>query len=114
MIRKEICLIIAVLSFAFFANAQPAATEASPQARDTAYVNFLIKEATSVITDNQDSAIIVASKARDLAEELEFLSGKAYAIKYIGNAYFDKSEYIETLEYWNESLKVFEQINDSS
>ena len=114
MIRKEICLFIAVLGFAFFANAQPSATENNAPRRDTSYVNFLIKEATSIISNNQDSAIILATKARELAEELNFLSGKAYAIKYIGNAYFYKSQFLETLEYWNESLKVFEQINDSS
>ena len=113
MIRKEISLIIGVLSFAFLANAQPAATEATPAARDTAYVNFLIEQTKSVITDNQDSAITLATQARDLAIELDFLSGKAKAIKFIGNAHFYKSDYVATLEYWNESLKVFEQIKDS-
>jgi len=78
MIRKEISLIIGVLSFAFLANAQPAATEATPAARDTAYVNFLIEQTKSVITDNQDSAITLATQARDLA-----LLNEKYAVEKI-------------------------------
>ena len=66
MIRKKISLFIAVLGFAFFANAQPSAIENNAPRRDTSYVNFLIKEATSIISNNQDSAIILATKARSL------------------------------------------------
>ncbi len=113
MIRKKISLVAAAVCFAFFANAQPAATNDNPPTHDTAYVNSLIKETKAIISENQDSAISLATKARDLSEELNFLPGKANAIKYLGNAYFYKSDYITTLEHWNESLKVFEEINDS-
>ena len=114
MIRKIISSGIVFVSFAFFVQAQPSIITKDEVKQDTAYVNSLIKQATTAVGNNPDTAIILATQAKDLAEKLDFLSGKAYAFKYLGNAYFYKGQYIETLENWNEALKVFEEIKDQT
>jgi len=114
MIGKAGSLFIIFISFTFYVHAQSPVSADKETKEDTAYINSLIKQATSVVANNPDSAIILAKEAKDLAEKINFLPGKAYAIKYLGNAFFFKGKYIETLEYWNESLKIFEEINDQT
>ena len=106
-------LFIIFMSFTFV-HAQLSGNLNDESKEDTAYVNSLIKHATSLIGSNPDSTIILATEAKELAEKLNFQPGKAYALKYLGNAYFFKGEYIETLEFWNSALKVFEEIKDQT
>lgn len=114
MNSKAGSLFIVFISFTLFSYAQAPVSSDKGSKEDTAYINSLIAQATSVVANNQDTAIILATEAKNLSEKINFLSGKAYANKYIGIAFFYKGKFIETLEYWNESLKVFEQINDQA
>ncbi|MEO5500611.1 MAG: adenylate/guanylate cyclase domain-containing protein [Ginsengibacter sp.] len=80
--------------------------------RDTAVVNNLLEQSKAHFSDNPEKAIILATEARDLAEKINFLKGKAFALKNIGMGYYFQGKYLEALQNWNESLGVFEEIKD--
>ena len=79
---------------------------------DTAYVNELIQESKEMIGTDSAIAIGLAMKAYDMAEELSFTEGQAYALKNVGMVYYMKGKYVETLEYWTQSLNLFKEIDD--
>lgn len=83
-------------------------------ARDTTRVNNL--NALSVaILQNEDisGSLVVSGQARELADELGYLRGKAYAEKNIGMAYYYKGDYMQVLDHWTNSIEIFETIDDS-
>jgi tetratricopeptide (TPR) repeat protein len=51
-------------------------------------------------------------RQKNLLKPGHTLEGLAYALKNIGLFYFIKADYIQTLTYWNESLKQFENVHD--
>ncbi len=81
---------------------------------DTLKVNTL--NALSVaILQNEDisESLIVSKQAAELADELGYLRGKAYAEKNMGMAYYYQGDYMEVLDHWTKSLEIFEFIEDS-
>ena len=81
---------------------------------DTAYINSLIKQGWAVWQTEPEKTISLSTRAKELSEKNNFLPGVAYAHKNIGIANYKKGNYVETLNNWNESLKVFEQLNDQT
>ncbi|MBI1341738.1 MAG: tetratricopeptide repeat protein [Terrimonas sp.] len=81
--------------------------------KDTVIVNNLIKESAAHFSDDIEKARELAIQARDLAEQLGFLKGKAYALKNIGITYYFQGKYVETLDYYSQSVKLFEEIGDN-
>jgi len=82
--------------------------------KDTLQVSNL--NALSVaILQNEDisGSLIVSKQAAELADELGYLRGKAYAEKNIGLAYYYQGDYMEVLDHWTKSLEIFETIEDS-
>jgi class 3 adenylate cyclase len=73
--------------------------------------NLILLSQNLVGTDNQN-AIYYASKARNLATELHYEVGRAYALKYIGMGYYFQDKYVDAINYWEESLAVFEEMGD--
>jgi len=45
-----------------------------------------------------------SNQAIELASELNYLEGKAYALKNIGIVYYYEGEYITVFDYWTKSL----------
>jgi tetratricopeptide (TPR) repeat protein len=80
--------------------------------KDTAAVNTLLSESKSLIATDSAKAISLATQAKDLAKEIDFPKGEAFALKNIGMVYYLKGMYGETLDYWNQSLQIFETIKD--
>ena len=81
---------------------------------DTIKVQNLILISQNLVgTDNQN-AIYYASRARDLAETLDYKPGLAKALKFIGIGYYYQAEIVQTNNYWEQSLAVFEEIDDKS
>ncbi len=80
--------------------------------RDTATVNRLNDESKSLVGSDSAKAISLAMQAREIAAEIEYPKGEAYALKNLGLVYFMKAKYPETLDYWNPSLQIFETIKD--
>jgi adenylate cyclase len=79
---------------------------------DTARVNVLLDISKSFYSTRPEEAIEYATRAKDLATEVNFRRGIGYALKNIGLAYYAQGNYPEALAQWGESLKVFESIDD--
>ena len=62
---------------------------------------------------NFQESLEYAKKAFDLATQLDYKKGKAYAQKYMGNAQYYQGNYLEVLDYWTQSLETFEAIHDT-
>jgi len=58
-----------------------------------------------------DSSIYYAVQAYNLAQEISDIERKAYMLKNIGIGYYYKGEFVQTLDYWQSSLKAFESID---
>ncbi len=80
--------------------------------KDTATVNALIAESRTLAASDSAKAIHLATQAREIASEIKYRKGEANALKYIGMVYYGKGMYGETLDYWSQSLKVFESAGD--
>ncbi len=99
-------LLIAALVSAFAASGQ------MKQGRDTADVNALLEKSKSLIGSDSAKAIALAMQAKELAGEIDYPKGEAYALKNIGMVYYMKGKYAETLDFWNQSLQLFESLED--
>lgn len=82
--------------------------------KDTATVNSLIEKSKTLIGSDSAKAIGLAIEARELAKEIGYPKGEGYALKNMGMVYYMKGEYAETLDFWNQSLGVFESMNDNN
>ncbi len=80
--------------------------------KDTVAVNALVNESKSLVGSDSAKAISLALQAKKMARELKYPKGEAYALKNIGMVYYGKGMYGETLDFWNQSLQVFESIGD--
>jgi adenylate cyclase len=80
--------------------------------KDTATVNALIGESKSLVGTDSTKAVNLALQAKEIANEIKYPKGEAYALKNIGLVYYMKGKYAETLEYWNQSLQIFENLKD--
>ena len=81
-------------------------------AEDTSKVNTLIALSKALIGSFPDEGLAYATKARDLAKSLRFVKGEAYAYKFIGIYYYNRSKNTETLDNWLTALNLFKSIND--
>ncbi len=83
--------------------------------RDTAMVNTLIN-LSLVVLGNEDieNSLAYAEKANELAKEINFRKGQAYAQKYIGLAQYYQGNYLAVMDYWTKSLESFEAVKDTT
>lgn len=72
----------------------------------------MIDEAKSLIGTDSTKATSLSREALKLAQELGYRKGEAYAYKNIGMVYYYRGSYVETLDYWNKALSIFESIKD--
>jgi adenylate cyclase len=79
---------------------------------DTTFVNDLLQKGKSIMNDDPAKAIALAEQALEISKKINFLKGQAYAFKNIGIVYYVQGKYIETLNYWNQSLQIFEKQKD--
>ena len=79
---------------------------------DTIKVQNMILLSRNLAGIDNPNAIYYATRARDLAITLDYQSGLANALKYIGMGYYRQSEYVQAVNYWDESLAVFREIGD--
>ncbi len=78
---------------------------------DTAKVNTLLALSKSSNLPVEE-ALLYANSARDLATKLQFQKGRALALKGIGMVYYNQGKYLETLDYWTQSLNEFDSLGD--
>lgn len=83
-------------------------------ADDSNKVNQLLELSQAYLGSNPEEAVAIGRKANNLGIQVNYLKGSAYALKYIGIAYYYQGNYIEALEAWQEALLVFDSINDKT
>ena len=93
-------------------NIQTRAQATDGEKVDTGFINKLLQQSKESLNESPDKAISLATQAKDLSEKIGFMKGKALALKNIGLGYYYQSKYIETLDYWNKSLRLFESLKD--
>ena len=80
---------------------------------DTAKVSKLLAESKAFYVNEPDKVIRLNDEAKQIAERAGFEQGVAYALKNIGIAYYFKSNYVEALQYYNQSLDKFKALKDN-
>ena len=111
MKNKKVSLIALLISFAAITFSQE--TKPAPEATsDTAKVNAMLKESTGLFKTDPNKAIEIALQAKEQADKIDFKKGAAYALKNVGLGYYYQGKYVETLDYWEQSLKMFEELKD--
>jgi class 3 adenylate cyclase len=82
--------------------------------RDTTQVVNMNALSVAILQDEDISGSLnVSGQAGELAVELGYLRGKAYAEKNLGMAYYYQGDYMQVLDHWTKSLEIFENIEDS-
>ena len=79
---------------------------------DTIKVNTLLVLSKKYFSTEPQLSIKIANEAKGLSEKLGFKRGIAFSLKNIGIANYQQGNYVETLDYWFQALKVFEDIGD--
>lgn len=79
---------------------------------DSNKVNSLLLLSKKYFNEEPNEAINVATRARNLAEKIGFKRGEAYALKNIGIGYYMQGKYLETFDYWNQSMVYFDSVGD--
>ncbi len=79
---------------------------------DTVKVNILLSLAKELYMTTPKDAIKYSQEARVLANKLDYPSGEAYALKYIGLVDYFQGQYVEAITFWEQSLRIFEEIDD--
>ena len=79
---------------------------------DSIKVENLIILSQNLSNSDPQKAIDYGNQARDLAIKIDYKPGLANALKYIGMVYYIQGQYIENINYWEQSLAVFEEMED--
>jgi class 3 adenylate cyclase len=79
---------------------------------DTSKVNILNDLSYALYSSAPYEAISYGYQARELAENLGYQKGKAYALKNIGLGHYMEGDFVSVLQNWQESLNIFESIGD--
>lgn len=115
-IRKALSVVI-LCSFSVTICAQDAQVDslkiAIEQATpDSSKANTMLLLSGKLCRSNPIEAIAIATEAKDLAEEINFQKGQAYALKGIGMAYYFQGDYPNVLLFWQQSMEKFDMIGD--
>jgi adenylate cyclase len=111
MKNKKVSLIALLIGLATITFSQE--VKPGPEATsDTARVNALLQQSKDLFKTDPNKAIEIALKAKEEADKIDFKKGSAYALKNVGLGYYYQGKYVETLDYWEQSLKMFEELKD--
>ena len=111
MKNKKVSLIALLIGLATITFSQE--VKPGPEATsDTARINAMLKESTGLFKTDPNKAIEIALQAKEQADKIDFKQGAAYALKNVGLGYYYQGKYVETLDYWEQSLKMFEELKD--
>ena len=109
---KKIIFLLLLFSVSLYGTTQPDTQLLSDQG-DTTLVNNLLQQSKDQTKDNPEKAISLAIQAKTMAEKINFPKGVAYALKSIGQVYKKQGKYLEALDNYRQSIKIFEEIKDN-
>lgn len=115
--RWKIVFFLAVINF--HATAQNSEVDSlkllvAQYGRDTNQVKTHIEISKRLVNELPEEALVYSTKALQLADSLNYVSGKALAYKWIGIYYYNQSKNVETLDNWLKSLNLFRTLNDKT
>ena len=111
MKNKKVSLIALLIGLATISFSQE--VKPGPEATsDTARINAMLKESAGLFKTDPNKAIEIALQAKEQADKIDFKKGAATALKNVGLGYYFQGKYVETLDYWEQSLKMFEELKD--
>ena len=111
MKNKKVSLIAMLIGLATITFSQEV-KPGSEFSADTARINALLKQSNGLAAKEPEKTIEIALQAKAQAEKIDFKQGIAYALKNIGLGYYFQEKKVETLDYWGQSLKIFEDLKD--
>jgi adenylate cyclase len=118
MIKRKTILFLLIFLCSLHVKAQESQTDSLlnvlSNSTDTTRVNVLNALGDLVFRSEPNEAIRYGIEARELAEELKFEKGLAFALKNIGLGYFMQSNFVEASVIWEQSLKIFESLQDEA
>ncbi len=80
---------------------------------DTGKVNLINELADIYLSTSPEKAHKYANKALKLAKKLSYKQGLATSLYHIGRIYYYWSEYEKAIEYYQQSLKIYEELANS-
>jgi len=81
---------------------------------DTDKFNAFIDISRYYYLEFPDSAIVFGQQAYELADKHNWLKGKARSLNVIANAYATIGDYVKGMQFYLESLRAYESLNDLS
>ncbi len=119
MIKKTIRIILMNIIFlgcfctTVFANEVDSLKKIlSTSITDSTRVDVLNALCKSLFNTNPDTAIIIATNAKTLAENIHYKAGLALAFKNIGKGYYLEGKYKEAVLSWQQAIEVYTLLND--
>lgn len=109
--------LFSILLLPIFAFAQEAETDAlklqlQNSKEDTSKVELLLKLSENYYRTNPFEAVQYTTQAINLSKILEYPSGEAYGLKYMGLVNYRQDEYVQAVRYWEQALEIFERIGE--
>ncbi len=83
-------------------------------AADSHRVDLLNSLSKNYFNDNPDTAIVIATSSKKLAEQLTYQTGLALALKNIGIGHYMQGEYKEAIINWQQAQEVYRLIGDKT
>ncbi|MCF8367340.1 MAG: tetratricopeptide repeat-containing sensor histidine kinase [Bacteroidales bacterium] len=118
MKKARVILLLFIISFSVFAqNAKVDSLEsllANHLKPDTIRINLLNDIAGELKYTDIDKTLLYATQADSLSDVLGFKKGKSVSLKLIGNYYFNKHDYTQSLAFYQKALKNCEVIGDKA
>lgn len=116
---KRIFLFIVPIFLTLQAAAQSSVADSlrkvlSVSKNDTNKLNTLLALSRHSLNLVPETALMYAKDAYMLAVDLRSTRGRALSLKSIGMVYYNQSKYLETLDYWIQSLNAFDSSKDKA
>lgn len=83
-------------------------------AEDSNKVDALLRLSTEYFSLAPDESILYAKQAQALAIKIKYARGEAYAHKNMGIAYYMQGKYLESIDSYEASLKLFDSLKDKN
>ena len=112
MNKETLGILVFLMVFTTTTYSQTPVAPVSGKEADTLSVNSLLQQSKERFADDPEKAVILATQAKELAEKVDFIRGKANALKNIGVGSYFLGKLPAAIVYWNESLHIFENLKD--
>ena len=109
-----VCIIFATVVFAQDREADSLKTVIENSKDDTSKVNSLIALSKIYVRTSPENALNFTNLAIRLSKRLDYKRGEALALKFAGIANFTKSNYLESINNWQQAMAIFDSIRDKA